>query len=340
MRQIWITRPGDVDVLELREAADPVPGPREVRVAVRAAGVNFADILARMGMYPDAPRPPCVVGYDISGTVDACGSDVTGFRPGDRVFGLTHFGGYSTHVCVPEDQLFRLPDNLDFGAGAAIPVNYFTAYLAIHRFGNLQSDERVLIHSAAGGVGTAAIELAVAIGAEVFGTASAAKHAYIRELGCEHPIDYRTADFAAEVSRLTAGEGVHLILDPIGGRNVSKDRRILSPLGRIVVYGVSSSSNSRRRQLLRLSATAMSFPFFHPLTLMNRNQGILGLNLGHLWGQIPRLRSVGERILELVAGGAVSPKAGHTFAFDDVREAHRFIQDRKNTGKVVLMIDG
>src|SRR5882762_4759143 len=181
MRQVVIVRHGAPEVLEPREAPDPVPAEGEVRIAVRAAGVNFADVLARIGLYPDAPKPPVVVGYEVSGVVDAIGPGVTTHREGDRVVALTRFGGYADRVVVPALFAFPIPDGLDYTTAAAIPVNYLTALIALYRMANVTAGETVLIHGAGGGVGIAATQLARLRGARIIGTASATKHDAIRE---------------------------------------------------------------------------------------------------------------------------------------------------------------
>ena len=338
MQQIWIRKPGDVDVLDIAEAPSPEPGPSEVRISVRAVGINFADLMARMGTYPDAPKLPAVVGYEVAGIIDSCGAQVAGCVEGERVVALTRFGGYATEVCVHEDQVFALPSTLSFTDAAAIPVNYFTAYLAMYHFGNLQDGERVLIQNAGGGVGIAATQLAKLRDVTVLGTASAQKHTRLSELGVDHLIDYRSENVTEAVREATNGEGVHLVLDPLGGRSLKRDYEVLAPLGRIVAYGVSSMTGGRTRSLLRALRVLLRMPRFSPIALMNDNAGVMGLNLGHLWGEIHRLRSIGEHILALASDGTVEPRAAHTFPFDDVRAAHRFIHDRKNTGKVVLTV--
>src|SRR5207249_1472735 len=203
MRSVWITRTGPPEVLEVRDGPDPVPGPGQVLVRVRASGVNFADVSARLGLYPDAPPRPCVVGYEVAGTVEALGPGADGgLAVGRRVVALTRFGGYAEAVAVPTAQVFPLADGMGFEDAAAIPVNYLTAVLILRHFGNVKRGERVLVHAAAGGVGMAAIQLCRIAGAEVIGTASAAKHAQLREAGVAHAIDYRTPDFAAEGRRI------------------------------------------------------------------------------------------------------------------------------------------
>ena len=184
MRAVVITKHGDLSVLQVQERPDPPPpGPGQVRIAVRAAGVNFADHLARVGLYPEAPKPPAVVGYEVAGTIDAVGDGVDPARVGQRVFAGTRFGGYAEIVNVQAADAVPLPDTLSFEQGAAIPVNYATAWAALHGYGSLRAGERVLIHAAAGGVGIAAIQLAKAAGAEVHGTASPGKHKATRRAG-------------------------------------------------------------------------------------------------------------------------------------------------------------
>lgn len=336
MKQIWIPKAGDADVLEIREAPDATPVPGEVLVDVAAAGVNFADLLARMGMYPDAPPLPAVVGYEVAGTVREVGAGVVELSPGDRVLGLTRFGGYSSVVAVPVAQLFPHPENLEPAEGAAIPVNYITAAIALERFAAVQPEERVLIHNAGGGVGIAAVQLARHRGAEVYGTASSWKHERLRELGVDHPIDYRSADFVEEIRDLTGGRGVHVIIDPIGGPNVARDLSVLDPLGRLVVFGISASVKSGRRSRLSLIATALRMPRVSVLSLLDTNRSVAGLNIGHLWGELDRLRPVMGSVLELVRNGSIAPIVDSRFSFKEAPAAHLRLQERKNLGKVVL----
>src|SRR5215207_3535737 len=192
MRVVVLTGHGGPEVLQVQERPDPSVGAGEVRIAVKAAGINFADTMARVGLYPDAPKPPCVLGYEVSGEIESVGEGVESVKEGDRVVAGVRFGGQAELVSVPADQVLPLPDRLSFEQGAAVPVNFATAYCALFIMGGLSRGDRVLIHAAAGGVGTAAVQLARHREAEIFGTASAAKHDALRELGVAHPIDYRT----------------------------------------------------------------------------------------------------------------------------------------------------
>jgi NADPH:quinone reductase-like Zn-dependent oxidoreductase len=324
----------------MRELPDLTPGEGEVRIAVQASGVNFADVLARLGLYPDAPKPPVVVGYEVCGVVDQVGRGVTAHRVGDRVVALTRFGGYADQVVVPEPFAFPVPPALDAPTAAAIPVNYVTALIALYRMANLTAGETVLVHGAGGGVGIAATQLAKLRGAIVVGTASAAKHEAIRALGVDHAIDYRTADVAADVRRITNGRGVDVVLDPIGGRSFAVSYRLLAPLGRMIAYGVSSIATGERRSVWRALTTIVTMPRFNPLSLMNRNRGVFGLNVGHLWSERDRLVEGMTLLLDEIGAGRLRPIVSRTFPLERAADAHRFMQSRSNIGKVVLTTSG
>src|SRR5262245_53503577 len=338
MRQVVITKAGPPEVLKVVEAPDPVPGKGEVRIAVRAAGVNFADVMARLGLYPDAPPLPAVVGYEVAGVVDAVGSSDVPFKTGDRVFAFTRFRGYSTSVVVPALFVYPTPAGMSDVDAAAIPVNYLTAYVALETLAHVGAGETVLVHGAGGGVGIAATQLAKQRGATVIGTASAAKLDAIRSLGVDHPIDHQRADVASEVRRLTAGRGADVVLDPIGGRSVRVSYEMLAPLGRLVVYGASSLASGERRSVWHVVRTLISMPTFKPLSLMNRNRGVFGLNLGHLWSETARLRASADALLSGFAAGHLRAVVAKTFPLEDAAGAHRFIQSRANIGKVILTV--
>jgi synaptic vesicle membrane protein VAT-1 len=339
MRQIWITKAGPPEVLEVKEAPDPEPKAGEVGIRVEASGINFADIMGRMGMYPDLPPIPVVPGYEVGGRVDAVGAGVDGNWVGRDVFAVTRFGGYADRVCVPVNQVFRRPAGMSAIEGAALPVNYLTAWMLIVVMGGLKRGETVLIHSAGGGVGIAATQLAKHLGARVIGTASAAKHAELRAVGVDQLIDYRTEDFEARTRQFTNGRGVELILDAVGGQSWKKGYRVLAPTGRLGMFGLSAAATSKERSFLRMLATLATAPWFqfNPLALMNANKGAFGVNLGHLWGELDRQRGWADQLLDLWTQGVVKPKIAHSFRFDEAAQAHHFIQDRRNIGKVLLV---
>ncbi len=335
MRQAVIPRHGNADVFEMRESPDPVPANGEIRIRVRAAGINFADILARIGLYPDAPKPPVVVGYEVAGIVDAVGGGVTSTLEGDRVVALTRFGGYADCVVVPASQAYRFPDRLSDAEAAAVPVTYLTAAIALYRMAALTAGETVLVHNAGGGLGIAATQLARLRRATVIGTASVGKHDALRSFGVDHAIDYRHDDVEAEVKRLTKGRGVDVILDPIGGRSFGASYRMLAPLGRLVMLGISSMAGDKR-SAWRVLRSWWAMKAFDPLSLINRNRGVFGLNVGHLWDDRHLLEPLMELILTELGAGRIEPIVARTFPLERVADAHRFIQDRSNIGKVVL----
>ena len=340
MRQVWITKVGAPDVLQVREAPDPTPGPGEVRIRVEACGINFADISARLGFYPDAPKIPCVVGYEVAGRIDAVGSGVEPSRVGENVLALTRFGGYADVVVVPQRQATKRPPDLDARTAAAIPVNYLTAYEMLIEMGRVRPGDRVLIHQAAGGVGLAAIDVcAMTGGVESFGTASASKHDFVRQRGLTHPIDYHSRDYEEEVRRLTNGHGVDLILDPIGGDSWRKGLRLLAPTGRLVCFGMSSANQSKERSIIGGLKAIASIPWLkvNPISLMNENKGVFGVNVGHMWDEVDRLTGWLDRILGWWAEGKVRPHVDRAFPFAEAAAAHSYIQERRNVGKVLLV---
>lgn len=336
MRQAVIPRHGPPDVFTMRDVAVPEPGPGQLRIRVRAAGVNFADILARMGLYPDAPPPPMVVGYEVSGHVDQLGTGVLGMSEGDQVVALTRFGGYSERVVVPAALTYRVPPDLSDAEAAAFPVNYLTAALALYRMAALNAGDVVLIHNAGGGMGIAATQLARLRRATVIGTSSAFKHDALRSFGVEHAIDHQHADVAHEVMKITKGRGVDVILDPIGGRSFQSSYRMLAPLGRLILLGLSAASTGERRNLWGAFRVWMTTQRFNPMSLINRNRGVFGMNIGHLWDERRQLTPLMEMLLAELGAGRLKPVVARTFPLEKAADAHRFIQSRSNIGKVVL----
>jgi NADPH:quinone reductase-like Zn-dependent oxidoreductase len=338
MRQIWISKTGAPEVLIVKDAPDPQPGAGEMRIRVEASGVNFADVMGRLGLYPDLPRIPVVPGYEVGGRVDAVGAGVDIGWVGRDVFAMTHFGGYADVVCVPKAQVFTRPVGMSAQEGAAIPVNYLTAWQLIVVMGGLKPGETVLIHSAGGGVGIAATQIAKHIGARVIGTASAAKHPELRTLGVDHLIDYRTEDFEARARQITGGRGVELILDAVGGDSFKKGYRLLAPTGRLGMFGASSAATNKTGGMFGMASMLARTPWlqFNPVSLINANKGVFGVNLGHMWSEAARMSGWVDQLAGLWEQGAIRPKIARTFGFGDAAAAHHFIQDRKNVGKVLL----
>jgi synaptic vesicle membrane protein VAT-1 len=295
-------------------------------------------VLSRLGLYPDAPKPPMVVGYEVAGHVDAVGPGVTGFAIGDRVVALTRFGGYSEVVVVPAGLCFRVPGELSDAEAASIPVTYLTAALALYRMAAITPGETVLVHNAGGGVGIAAIQLARLRRATVIGTASPMKHAALRSFGVEHVIDYTHANVPNEVRRITRGRGVDVVLDPIGGRSFGESYRMLAPLGRLIMYGLSAAAPGERRSWWKAFRAWRATPRFNAMSLINRNRGVFGLHAGHLWDERAKLAPLMEMLIAEFQAGRLQPIVAKTFPLEKAADAHRFIQSRGNIGKVVLTV--
>lgn len=336
MRQVWITKAGPPEVLQVREAPDPEPAAGQVRIRVRAAGINFADLMARVGLYPDAPKLPCVVGYEVSGVIDAVGPGVTAHAMGDRVFGMPRFGGYTDTLVVDQRQAFQMPAAMTFEEAAALPVVYLTAHHMMLFTGNLRRGSRVFIHSIAGGVGLAALQLAKTRDCEIFGTASPSKHAFVKDAGCHHPLD-SSGDYFAELRALIKDRGLDLILDPVGGKSWAHGYELLAPAGRLVAFGLSSAASGEKRNLLHAAMQVMSVKKWSPMKLMDDNKTVSGCNMGHLFGEIDMLAEQFHSLVAMYEAGLIKPHVARTFPFSEAAAAHRFLHDRKATGKVLLV---
>jgi NADPH:quinone reductase-like Zn-dependent oxidoreductase len=322
VRAVVITRTGPPEVLEVEERPDPHPGAGQVAIDVRAAGVNFADTMARVGLYPDAPKLPAVVGYEVAGTR----ADT-----GERVMAGTRFGGYASRVVVGEDDIVPLPDALSFEQGAAIPVNYSTAWAGLVRYGALRPGERVLIHAAAGGVGIAATQIAKRHGAEVYGTASAAKHDAIRAQGVDVAVDYRADGWEKGLPRFD------VIMDAIGGPSFRTSYGLLNPGGRLVAFGASSVMSGEKRNPLVAARAALRMPRFNLIKQMSASKSVIGLNVLTLWDHAGTLKPWIDPLIALMEDGTIQPVVAEAVPFDRAPEAHRILAERRNVGKVVLV---
>jgi NADPH:quinone reductase-like Zn-dependent oxidoreductase len=339
VRAAVLPRHGGPEVFEIHDRREPSLAPGRVRVNVRAAGVNFADLMARQGLYPDAPKLPSVLGYEIAGEVEAVGDGVDRFAVGDRVMAACRFGGYAEQVSVRERDVLPLPDGWSFEEGAALPVVYGTAYASLVAFGNLRAGERVLIQAAAGGVGIAATQIAKLLHAEIYGTASAAKHQAIRELGVQHPIDYRGKDFAQEV-RLVSGEDcpLDLVVDGIGAASWRASYNLLRPGGRLVMIGAASFVTGEKRNLPKAAVNFAKVPRFNPIKMASESRSVIGLNLLRLWDARGSLDDFVVPLEQWVDQGLLRPVVSEAFPLERVADAHRYMGERKNIGKVVLTV--
>jgi NADPH:quinone reductase-like Zn-dependent oxidoreductase len=339
MKQLTYLKNGGYEVLKVEEVPDLKPANDEVLVRVKAAGLNFADILARKGQYLDGPSTPCVMGYEVSGIVIEVGSDVSTDWVGKEVIALCRFRGQAEQVVVKEMQVYEKPKKLSFEDAAAIPVNYLTAWVLMVTMGGLSSDESILIHNAGGGVGIAALDIAKHIGAKTFGTASARKHEFLADRGLDHAIDYRNKDWFEEIMKLTETRGVDLVIDPLGGKEWKRSYKALRSTGRLGMFGISVASTNTKGGLIakfNLIKTVLSMPKFGPLSLLDKNRGVFGVNLGHLWHEPEKAKTWMTAIIQGVEDGWVQPYVDKTFSLEEAELAHRYLEERKNIGKVIF----
>jgi NADPH:quinone reductase-like Zn-dependent oxidoreductase len=330
MRAVVITRHGPPEVLQVQEWPEPLLRRGQVMIDVRATGINFADLMARIGLYPDAPKPPCVVGYEVAGTVAELGEGVEGFSVGDRVVAPVRFGGYAERAAANADGVVRLPDATGFEEAAAIPITYATGWEALIRAANLQPGERVLIHSAGGGVGIASTQIAKRKGAEVWGTASPGKHDAIRGFGVDHPVDYTTEGWERDVPKFD------VVMDALGGASFRRSYKLLRAGGRLVCFGAANVVSGESRNLVAAARTALLMPRFNLIKQMSDSKAVIGLNVLTLWDELGTAERWAAPLTEMLADGTIQPVLAQAFPFDRAPDAHRFIAERRNVGKVVL----
>jgi NADPH:quinone reductase-like Zn-dependent oxidoreductase len=343
MRAMVVRRYGPPEVFEAKEVPDAQPKSGEVLIRVKAIGINFADLLQRMGIYPGTPKPPFVPGLEVAGVVEKVANlgkaaDGASLKPGDAVAAFTRFNAYAEWVAVEASQAFRLPAGMPFDDAAAIPVNYLTAYHSMFAMGNLQPGDRILIHGAAGGVGIAAVQLARARGLVTFGTAGPTKQEYLRKIGVDHPIDYAKSKFVDVVHKF-APDGIEMVMDAIGGKCFADSERCLGPTGRLVVYGFSAAAGADgKKSWLRGARALAQTPRFHPLKLMSQNHAVIGVNLGRMGSRNGVLRTELEELYRMYTAGKIKPMIGKSYPLAEAAAAHQYIHDRKNIGKVILTV--
>ena len=340
MRALVNIKAGGPEVLQVQQRPDPVAESGQVLVRVKRAGLNFADISARVGLYPDAPKFPMVMGYEVSGVVEALGAGVTSLAKGDRVVSMCRFGGQAERVAIPAGQVRKIRDGLSFDEAAALPVNALTAYHMLFWVAPIQPGMTVLIHMAAGGVGLLAIQLCKTVpNITVIGTSSASKHEFLKAQGVHHCIDYRTKDYAKEVMELTRGRGVDRVLDALGGPDWEKGYNLLKPGGHLHCFGWANMVQGEKRSLVRVVSQFLQLKRYSPMELMDTNRGVSGTNMGHMWDQTELMAHHLDRVLELNAQGKLTAHVDKVFPLDKAGEAHEHVQARKNVGKVLFACD-
>ncbi|XP_062500697.1 synaptic vesicle membrane protein VAT-1 homolog [Corticium candelabrum] len=316
-KAIWLVGHGGYDKLQVKNTPVTSPGDGEVRVAVQACGLNFAELMMRQGLYRRSPTLPYIPGFECSGTVESLGDNVTGLEVGQRVVCVPGHGSWSEKIVLKFDHVFPIPDSMSFEEAAAIPVNYITAYMMLFDVAHLSPGKKILVHMAAGGVGTAVTQLARTVeNVTIFGTASSSKHETIRQAGVDHPIDYRSVDYEQAV-RSISPDGVDIVLDPLGGKDVKKGVNLLRPLGITVLFGFANVVTESKNYF-------------------NLAKQIAGFDLGGLFG-VPQAKEAATKLLQLYEEGAIKPRIDSVYSFAQVAAAQKRMHDRLNVGKIILV---
>lgn len=334
-KRVVITKAGGVSAITTQSMELPMPSQGEVRIKVAYAGINFADLLMRMGFYQPRPPFPFTPGYEVSGVVDALGENVSGLEVGQKVVAAMQRGGQASFVVAPIDRVIPLPEGFSLKAAASTPVTYMTAHHMLHHLGHLRPEDKVLIHGGAGGVGTAALQLCKWAGVkQVWATSSKPKHHIIKQYDAR-PIDRHNEDFEAIIKSETNGTGVDHILDPIGGDHLRRSLSCLAEGGRLYTYGLSAAAPTGKRSILKAFFALRKSPKFDPLRLMNRNRAVFGVHMG-TWSNEAVMHKQLARIVEGIQSGHLEPIVDRIFDAENIRDAHQYIHDAKNIGKVLL----
>jgi len=341
-RKVVVHSAGAYDRLRIETATLSAPGPDEVAIDVRATGVNYADVIVRMGLYASAKELvgwPITPGFEVAGVVRAVGENVRDLRPGARVFAVTLFGGYASALNVPRHQVFELPDALDFVQGAAMPAVFFTAWFALHHLAHPRRGDRVLVHSAAGGVGTSLVQLAKLAGCEVTGVVGGThKVETARKLGCDHVIDKSSEDLWARAEAI-APKGFDVVLDANGVATLKQSYTHTRPAGKLVVYGFATMmpKTGGKPSYVKLAIDYLRTPRFNPLDMTNDSRSVLAFNLSFLFERTDLLEDGMADLQAWLAAGKFVPPPTTTYPLDQVADAHRAIESGKTIGKLVLV---
>lgn len=325
------------NAFEIRKIEKPHPEANQVLIKVEGFGLNFADVMARLGLYKAAPTLPAILGYDVVGRVEACGSNVEDVVSGDRVIALTKFGGYAEYAIAEREVTVKIPDSMPPGEAVAMATQYCTAYFLALRMANIQKGEKVLIHAAAGGVGTALTQLALHKECIVLGTCSShEKIGYLKSNGVHHPINYIESDFESAVRSIVGEDGVDVVFDPVGGKSVKKGFRLLGTGGRILTFGASSMNKTK--SIFGKLRVAAQFGLYHPIQFLSNSKGMIGVNMLTVAENQPaKIGSDMKEVVDWYNQGIVKPFVGGEFMVDQIAEAHQFLQSRKSKGKIVVL---
>ena len=343
MQKIVIHKPGGYEQLCIEKHPDLTPCPGEVLIEVEAIGINYADCVTRMGLYASARQYigyPITPGFEVAGRVAACGAGVDDLDNGTPVIGISRFGAYATQVAIPRQQVFTLPGKLSIAEGAGFPAVFLTAWYALFELAHPHSGDRILIHSAAGGVGGALVQLGKLAGCHVTGVVGAGhKTNTVYKSGADEVIDKSHQDLWQEANRISP-DGYQVILDANGPSTLAQSYRHLAPMGKLVVYGFHGMlpRTGQRMNRIKLAWDYLRTPRFNPFRLTTENRGVLGFNLSFLFDQPAVLLEGMSQLLKWIDSGRISPPQLRTYPLNQVADAHRALESGQSTGKLVLVV--
>jgi NADPH:quinone reductase-like Zn-dependent oxidoreductase len=339
MRAIILKKYGKAnEAFEFQEKPKPEPKNGEVLIKVNYSGLNFADILARVGLYEDAPKPPSIIGYDVSGIIQAVGPNVTTYKVGQRVAALTRFGGYAEYAIANTLAITALPDNIELSIAPAFATQACTAYYCAVDSITLHKREKVLIQAAAGGVGSILVQIAKHKGCEVFATASTSKIQFVKDLGADHVIDYTKENFADKIKTI-APKGIDVVFDSIGGQAFKKGYKLLRPGGKMICFGAADNIGAIKNKL-SLIPLATGFGLFSPIPMLMQSKSLIMVNMLRIADYKPEVFSeLFSKTMALAEQGIIKPHMGKIFKVAEIAAAHDFLEGRKSMGKVVVEWD-
>ena len=340
MKAVYLVKKGKASkAFEIRETDIPTLLDHEVLIKVEGFGLNFADVLARLGLYPDAPKMPSILGYDVVGRIESLGKDVEGLEIGDRVTAMTRFGGYAEYAKTDHRGVAKIPEDLDACIGTALPVQGGTAYYMAEEMVNIFPGDRVLVHAAAGGVGSLLCQMCKKKGAYVYGTAgSGEKLKYLESIGVDHPIGYRDSDFFKAIQqneRDSGSPGLDVVFDPIGGSSFKKGMKLLSSGGRMVIFGVSALTNAKN--ILQKLKVASGLGIHSPISFLSSSKSVIGVNMLRIADNKPDvLKRVLQGTVKMADNEIIKPMKGGVFFVDELAQAHEALEKRKTMGKLMI----
>ncbi len=338
MKAIYLQKYGSTqEAFVVKETKIPTPKEDEVLIKVKYSGLNFADVIARRGMYPDAPKNPALLGYDVSGEISAIGEKVTEFKIGQQVVAMTRFGGYAEYAVTNKNGVAVVPDGYDMAAATVLATQACTAYYCAEDCVTLHKGDKVLIQAAAGGVGSLLVQIAKHHGCIVYGTASTGKQDFIKKLGVDYAIDYTKDNFYDVIKG--NGHQLDMVFDSLGGTAFAKGVKLLAPGGKMVCYGAAEQLESRKNKL-KLISLAVGFGLFSPISLLMQSKSIITVNMLRIADfKQSVFKEVLQNVIKMADQKIITPHVSKVFPALDIAEAHDFLESRQSTGKVVLKWD-